>query len=76
MGGQRGFDPKLSYRIILCCKAYKQQNLVKLFVKDIVAPLWQGAKGKFGGAMPPFAPLKNAYDHKHSVLQRYVQKLI
>ena len=33
-------------------------NLVKLSVKDFVVPLWKGAKGKFGGAMPPFPPQK------------------
>ena len=26
---------------------------IKFSVKDIVVPLWKGAKGKFWGAMPP-----------------------
>ena len=30
--------------------------IVKLSVKDIVVPLRQGAKGKFGGQCPPLPP--------------------
>ena len=38
-------------------QSIKQQNLVKLSVKDIVVPLWQ-AKSKFGGQCPPLPPSK------------------
>ena len=55
MGGKGGFEPKVIGYVInnnmLQC-----METVKLSVKDIVVPLWQGAKGKFGGNSPLCPP--------------------
>ena len=39
-------------------QSIKQQNLVKLPVKDIVVLLWQGAKISLGGQCPLCPPSK------------------
>ena len=48
MGGQRGFDPKVIGQFY-AAKHKNNKIIIKLSVKNIVVPLWQGAKGKFGG---------------------------